>query len=62
MKKLSSILVMSALAAGVALQAQAAAMHEQGGTLTVPIIATTFVDDFNPYSNCLLYTSDAADE
>jgi peptide/nickel transport system substrate-binding protein len=42
---------MSALAAGVALQAQAAAMHEQGGTLTVPIIATTFVDDFNPYSN-----------
>jgi peptide/nickel transport system substrate-binding protein len=51
MKKLSSILVMSALAAGVALQAQAATQHPQGGTLTVPIIATTFVDDFNPYSN-----------
>jgi peptide/nickel transport system substrate-binding protein len=51
MKKLSSILAISALAAGVVVQANAATMQKQGGTLTVPIIATTFVDDFNPYSN-----------
>ncbi|MDX1342877.1 MAG: ABC transporter substrate-binding protein [Reinekea sp.] len=48
MKKLSSVLAISALAAGVAMQAQAAAKHEQGGTLTVPIITQTFLEDFNP--------------
>ena len=30
--------------------ANAAGTHAQGGTLTVPIITQTFVEDFNPYS------------
>ncbi len=47
MKKLSSVFVITALAAGIVLQADAA-NHKQGGTLTVPIIAPTFVEDFNP--------------
>ena len=33
-----------------AVNADAAERHAQGGTLTVPIITQTFVDDFNPYS------------
>jgi peptide/nickel transport system substrate-binding protein len=48
MKKLTSILAISALAAGVAVQTEAAGKHEQGGTLTVPLITQTFVEDFNP--------------
>jgi len=51
MKKLSSILAISALAAGISMQADAAPKHAQGGTLTVPLITATFVDDFNPFSN-----------
>ncbi len=54
MKKLSSVLAISALAAGVAMQAQAAAKHEQGGTLTVPIITQTFLEDFNPLNDVQL--------
>ena len=57
MKKLGLQIAVSAIAAGMALSAQADGhKHAQGGTLTVPIITQTFVDDFNPYS-CLLYTS-----
>jgi peptide/nickel transport system substrate-binding protein len=47
MKKLSSVLAISALAAGISMTADAA-KHEQGGVLTVPLIADTFVEDFNP--------------
>jgi peptide/nickel transport system substrate-binding protein len=47
MKKVSALLAISALAAGIAMQAEAA-KHKQGGTLTVPVIAQTFVKDFNP--------------
>lgn len=47
MKKLTSMMALSALAAGVAMQAEAAT-PEQGGTLTVPIITQTFLEDFNP--------------
>lgn len=48
MKKLSSLLVVSALAASVA--AHAAPAHEQGGTLTVPLITQTLIEDFNPFT------------
>jgi peptide/nickel transport system substrate-binding protein len=48
MKKLTSVLAITALAAGVAMQAEAASAHKQGGTLTVPLITTTFIEDFNP--------------
>lgn len=47
MKKLSAILAITALSAGVASVTEAAA-HKQGGVLTVPIITQTFVEDFNP--------------
>jgi peptide/nickel transport system substrate-binding protein len=48
MKKLClSIAVASLVSAGAA---NAAGKHAQGGTLTVPIITQTFVEDFNPYS------------
>jgi peptide/nickel transport system substrate-binding protein len=47
MKKLSSVLAMTALAAGVAMHAEAA-KHEQGGELIVPLITETFFEDFNP--------------
>lgn len=51
MKKLGLQIAVSAIAAGMALSAQADGhKHAQGGTLTVPIITQTFVDDFNPYS------------
>lgn len=48
MKTISTILTVSALSAAVAVAAQAAPKHEQGGTATVPLIATTFITDFNP--------------
>ncbi|WP_230390945.1 ABC transporter substrate-binding protein [Reinekea sp. G2M2-21] len=54
MKKLTSVIAMTALASGVAMQAQAAAKHEQGGTLTVPIITQTFIEDFNPLNTVQL--------
>lgn len=41
-------------AAAIALmagQAMAQGAHPQGGSLTVPIITTTFVNDFNPFSS-----------
>ena len=44
MKRIS----LSVLALAVAMPAFA---QEQGGTLTVPIITATFVEDFNPFSN-----------
>lgn len=47
MKKLSSVIAISALAAGISISADAAD-HAQGGTLTVPLITTTFIEDFNP--------------
>lgn len=48
----TSILTSTAVAAvAFAGQALAASEHEQGGTLTVPIITATFVEDFNPFSN-----------
>lgn len=50
MKKISSVLAISVLAATVSAQT-AAVTPKQGGTLTVPIITTTFVEDFNPFSN-----------
>ncbi|MDX1343605.1 MAG: ABC transporter substrate-binding protein [Reinekea sp.] len=54
MKKLTSVIAMTALASGVAMQVQAAAKHEQGGTLTVPIITQTFIEDFNPLNTVQL--------
>jgi peptide/nickel transport system substrate-binding protein len=45
-----SILTSAAVAAVVAGSAAAQGAHEQGGTLTVPIITATFVEDFNPFS------------
>ena len=44
------LLTSAALAAVLAGQAIAAGEHAQGGTLTAPIITTTFVEDFNPFS------------
>lgn len=44
-------LSISALALAVCLPAMPAFAQEQGGTLTVPIITATFVEDFNPFSN-----------
>ena len=44
------LLTSAAVAAVLAGQAIAAGEHEQGGTLTAPIITTTFVEDFNPFS------------
>ena len=38
-------------AIAAALFATGVAAQEQGGTLTVPIITATFVEDFNPFSN-----------
>jgi peptide/nickel transport system substrate-binding protein len=38
-------------AAAIALAANTATAQKQGGTLTVPIITATFVEDFNPFSN-----------
>ena len=49
MKKLSSIMLVSALSLGVA--GVIDAKPQQGGTLTVPLIAQTLTDDFNPFSN-----------
>ncbi|WP_370160225.1 ABC transporter substrate-binding protein [Limimaricola soesokkakensis] len=46
-----SSLIMSALLAATAATATAQGAHPQGGTLTVPIITATFVEDFNPFSN-----------
>jgi peptide/nickel transport system substrate-binding protein len=48
MKKLTSLVALSALATAVA--ANAAPAHEQGGTVTVPLITQTLIDDFNPFS------------
>ena len=49
MKKLTTIIAVTALSAAIAGSATAATgKHPQGGTLTVPIIAPTFVADFNP--------------
>ena len=48
---LKTTLCISALALAAASTAQAQAAHPQGGTLTVPIITATFVEDFNPFSN-----------
>ena len=49
MNKLSTIIAVTALSAAIASTASAATgKHPQGGTLTVPIIAPTFVADFNP--------------
>lgn len=45
-----SSLVLSAFAMSAA-GAFAQGAHQQGGTLTVPIIAPTFTEDFNPFSN-----------
>lgn len=48
MKKLClSIAIASLVSTGTV---NAAGKHAQGGTLTVPIITQTFVEDFNPYS------------
>lgn len=48
MKKLClSIAIASLVSTGAV---NAAGKHAQGGTLTVPIITQTFVEDFNPYS------------
>ena len=47
MKKLNTVVALTALSASIAMYAQAAE-HKQGGTLTVPVIAQTFVVDFNP--------------
>ena len=44
------LLTSAAVAAVLAGQAIAAGEHAQGGTLTAPIITTTFVEDFNPFS------------
>jgi peptide/nickel transport system substrate-binding protein len=49
MKKLGMAAAIAAIASGVTI-ANAAGQHAQGGTLTVPIITQTFVEDFNPYS------------
>lgn len=47
-----SILITSAMATtAAAALASAQGAHPQGGTLTVPIITATFVEDFNPFSN-----------
>ena len=46
----SSLLTSVAVAGVMAGQAMAAGEHAQGGTLTVPIITATFVEDFNPFS------------
>ncbi len=51
MKKFSSLLAVSALVAGIAVQAEAAGAHAQGGTLTLPIITTTFAENYNPYAS-----------
>lgn len=44
-------LSISTIAVVAGLSANAQAAHPQGGTLTVPIITSTFVEDFNPFSN-----------
>ncbi|MCR9136629.1 MAG: ABC transporter substrate-binding protein [Alphaproteobacteria bacterium] len=44
-------LSISTIAVVAGLSASAHAAHPQGGTLTVPIITATFVEDFNPFSN-----------
>ena len=49
MKKLGIVTVIGAVVMGVNIPSVAGA-HAQGGTLTVPIITQTFVEDFNPYS------------
>ena len=44
--------LLTAIAAGVVLSALAQAVEfKQGGTVTVPIITTGFVENFNPYTN-----------
>tara|TARA_B110000090_G_C13383030_1_gene446557 strand:+ start:22 stop:1677 length:1656 start_codon:yes stop_codon:yes gene_type:complete len=50
MKKLGLTIAVATILSSAVLNAQAAGTHAQGGTLTVPIITPTFVDDFNPYS------------
>lgn len=49
MKKLGIAVTIAAITSGIH-AANAAGKHPQGGTLTVPIITQTFVEDFNPYS------------
>lgn len=44
-------LSISTIAVVAGLSANAQGAHPQGGTLTVPIITSTFVEDFNPFSN-----------
>ena len=46
-----SLLTTAAMTAALSAPAFAAGEHEQGGSLTVPIITATFVEDFNPFSN-----------
>lgn len=50
MKKLGLTIAVATILSTAVLNAQAAGTHAQGGTLTVPIITQTFIDDFNPYS------------
>lgn len=52
MKKFGAILVVSTLAAAISVSATAAI--KQGGTLTVPIITQTFIEDFNPLNDAQL--------
>lgn len=47
-RSFATVVMSMALSTGLA---HAEGEHAQGGTLTVPIIAPTFVEDFNPFSN-----------
>jgi len=49
MRKLGISLAVAAAVSSASV-ASAAGKHAQGGTLTVPIITQTFIEDFNPYS------------
>jgi len=49
MRKLGISLAVAAAVSSVSV-VSAAGKHAQGGTLTVPIITQTFIEDFNPYS------------